>query len=135
MCEQDDGEPAYVCTGPCVSAYHLRCLELSTAGSSPPSRENWLCPYCSSHTQRCFHCKKLGSSSSLEKSGSNSGVESPPAVATAAAASSSGSGLPVRKCRALSCGKFYHHECITALPLARIAGTHFICPVRIESLC
>lgn len=121
-----------MCTGPCVSAYHLRCLELpAAASSSPPARENWLCPYCSSHTQRCFHCKKLGASSSTEKSGSSSGVESPPAPATAAGAPSSGL-LPVRKCRALSCGKFYHHDCITALPLARIAGTHFICPVRIE---
>uniref|UniRef100_M4C6Z7 Zinc finger PHD-type domain-containing protein n=1 Tax=Hyaloperonospora arabidopsidis (strain Emoy2) TaxID=559515 RepID=M4C6Z7_HYAAE len=43
---------------------------------------------------------------------------------------------PVRKCRALSCGKFYHQECISLFPLARIAiNTHFICPLHTCAGC
>lgn len=115
MCERDGGADVLLCSGPCVSAFHATCLGVD----APPSTEAaaWKCPSCASNTHACFHCKKAGASVGADEA--------------AAAAAGSAEGLrPVRKCRALSCGKFYHSDCIAKLPLARIAGSHFICPVR-----
>ncbi|KAF1313748.1 Chromodomain-helicase-dna-binding protein, partial [Globisporangium splendens] len=120
VCEREGD--LYLCTGPCVSAFHLRCLGINR---EPPAKETWMCPSCTSNAHVCFYCKRLGVSSSPE------GSPAPTSGAPAASSVANAEDLrPVRKCRALSCGKFYHPECITNLPLARIAGSnkHFICP-------
>ncbi|TDH71767.1 hypothetical protein CCR75_001798 [Bremia lactucae] len=117
VCECE-GDNLVVCAGPCISAFHVKCL--------PPSSEAadavqgvWLCPNCKSKTHACFHCKETGMETLTDES-----------------MSSEVGHKPVRKCRALSCGKFYHHECITQFPLARIAiNTHFICPLHTCATC
>ncbi|TMW55532.1 hypothetical protein Poli38472_010414 [Pythium oligandrum] len=111
----------YVCTGSCVAAYHLSCLSLV---SPPSSRENWLCPSCVSHKHVCFHCKEQGVADGAST-----------AAAGASETESSESKRTVVKCRALSCGKYYHEDCIAKLPLARIAGSRFICPLHTCSAC
>lgn len=134
VCERGDGEPLVMCAGPCVSAFHVACLpkveQVSALGSADADAKPWLCEYCRSQKHECFHCKEIGAEqASGEQEGAASGASGD------AAASTKG---PVRKCRALSCGKYYHLDCITQFPLARIAGTHFICPVRphaIASIC
>ncbi|RLN56227.1 hypothetical protein BBJ29_008324 [Phytophthora kernoviae] len=116
VCEHE-GDDLVVCAGPCISAFHVGCLP-TDSGAVEAKNEAWLCPSCRSKTHACFHCKQKG-------------VEMLPEE-TATATSSDPSKRPVRKCRALSCGKFYHQDCITQFPLARIAiaGTHFICPLH-----
>lgn len=120
VCEQEGD--LYLCTGPCVSAFHLKCLGIE---SEPAVRDAWKCPSCTSSTHVCFHCKRLGASVNADAAAAGSGAASPPQ-----APSTAEDLRPVRKCRALSCGKFYHSDCIAKLPLARIAGSNFICPVR-----
>ncbi|DAZ99104.1 TPA: hypothetical protein N0F65_008409 [Lagenidium giganteum] len=116
-CEHEGGT-LFVCSGPCVSSFHLACLNITEAAAGP--RDAWVCPRCLAQTHECFHCHAMGAVRS-------EGAESTSPVKE---------GLkPVRKCRALSCGKFYHHDCITKLPLARIAGTHFICPLHTCGAC
>ncbi|RLN92469.1 hypothetical protein BBJ28_00002904 [Nothophytophthora sp. Chile5] len=112
-----------VCAGPCISAFHLRCLPPASRASASEDGA-WLCPSCRSKTHACFHCKQTG----VELLAGDD--ERTASTATAADAS-----RPVRKCRALSCGKFYHQDCITQFPLARIAGTHFICPLHTCAKC
>uniref|UniRef100_K3WJK3 PHD-type domain-containing protein n=1 Tax=Globisporangium ultimum (strain ATCC 200006 / CBS 805.95 / DAOM BR144) TaxID=431595 RepID=K3WJK3_GLOUD len=127
VCEREGD--LYLCTGPCVSAFHLRCLGINR---EPPAKETWMCPSCTSNVHVCFHCKRLGVSSSPE--GSPAPTSGTPAASSVAHTEEL---RPVRKCRALSCGKFYHPECITNLPLARIAGSnkHFICPLHTCAAC
>ncbi|RLN20359.1 hypothetical protein BBJ28_00013693 [Nothophytophthora sp. Chile5] len=112
-----------VCAGPCISAFHLRCLPPASRASASEDGA-WLCPSCRSKTHACFHCKQTG----VELLAGDD--ERTASTSTAADAS-----RPVRKCRALSCGKFYHQDCITQFPLARIAGTHFICPLHTCAKC
>ncbi|KAF4317353.1 hypothetical protein BBO99_00007893 [Phytophthora kernoviae] len=121
VCEHE-GDDLVVCAGPCISAFHVGCLP-TDSGAVEAKNEAWLCPSCRSKTHACFHCKQKG-------------VEMLPEE-TATATSSDPSKRPVRKCRALSCGKFYHQDCITQFPLARIAiaGTHFICPLHTCAGC
>ncbi|KAG7400346.1 nuclear receptor binding SET domain protein 1 [Phytophthora boehmeriae] len=121
VCEHE-GDELVVCAGPCISAFHVACLP-SDSGPAGAKNDAWLCPSCKSKSHACFHCKQKG-------------VEMLPEE-TATAASADPSKRPVRKCRALSCGKFYHQDCITQFPLARIAiaGTHFICPLHTCAGC
>ncbi|KAJ0405116.1 hypothetical protein ATCC90586_009687 [Pythium insidiosum] len=123
VCEQEGG--LVVCTGPCVSAYHLSCLSSPEKSSD---LQSWKCPSCAASTHVCFHCKQRGADAS--------GASTPATPTSAGAASSSAEVLrPVVKCRALSCGKFYHQDCIAKLPLARIAGSRFICPLHTCAAC
>ncbi|POM68795.1 Chromodomain-helicase-DNA-binding protein [Phytophthora palmivora] len=120
VCEQE-GDALVVCAGPCISAFHVECLP-STSGAVEAKDEAWLCPSCKNKTHACFHCKQRG----IEA------LKDDPVVDT----SSDPNKRPVRKCRALSCGKFYHQDCITQFPLARIAiNTHFICPLHTCAGC
>jgi hypothetical protein len=127
VCERGDGEPLVACAGPCVSAFHVSCLpsdeQAVALGSVDADAKTWLCHYCRAKRHECFHCKEI---SAEQASGEED--EAPIGAGGDPAASAKG---PVRKCRALSCGKYYHLDCITQFPLARIAGTHFICPVRL----
>ncbi|TYZ59236.1 hypothetical protein PybrP1_001481 [[Pythium] brassicae (nom. inval.)] len=113
VCERDDRARTdlLLCSGPCVSAFHAACLGVDAPPPASAAAAAWKCPSCASHTHACFHCKRAG-----------------PSAAAADGAESSTGAAAVRKCRALSCGKFYHSDCIAKLPLARIAGSHFICP-------
>ncbi|KUF89605.1 Sec14 cytosolic factor [Phytophthora nicotianae] len=120
VCERE-GDDLVVCAGPCISAFHLSCLPPSS-GAAEASDEAWLCPSCKSKTHACFHCKQTGIETLKD--------DAP------ASTSTDPNKRPVRKCRALSCGKFYHQECITQFPLARIAiNTHFICPLHTCAGC
>ncbi|KAL3662213.1 hypothetical protein V7S43_012544 [Phytophthora oleae] len=120
VCEQE-GDDLVVCAGPCISAFHVGCLPVNS-GAAEAQNEAWLCPSCKSKTHACFHCKQRG----IEALKDNT----PPIT------SADPSQQPVRKCRALSCGKFYHQDCITQFPLARIAiNTHFICPLHTCAGC
>lgn len=119
-CEKTNGD-LWLCKGPCVSAYHLNCLQIDT--NAPLNPEKWICPSCQSHHHICFYCHHIGSSLNREQDS----IEQEPSESHTLPPSNN-IGY-VSKCRALSCGKFYHLECITKLALARIAGTHFICPV------
>lgn len=119
VCERDDRDGLLLCSGPCVSAFHAACLGVDARNATTATATagaTWKCPSCASHTHECFHCKRRGMSV--------------PSTSSADAVESDGRRPGVRKCRALSCGKFYHSACIAKLPLARIAGSHFICPVR-----
>ncbi|CAI5731411.1 unnamed protein product [Hyaloperonospora brassicae] len=119
VCEHE-GDDLVVCLGPCISAFHVRCLPPDSGAAAHDGA--WLCPSCKTKTHACFHCKQVG-------------VEMLADDARAATHSES-LKRPVRKCRALSCGKFYHQECITQFPLARIAiNTHFICPLHTCAGC
>lgn len=120
VCERGDGadDALVVCAGPCVSAFHRSCLAAADGAQSDAAP--WRCASCRAGTHECFHCKQPGADQAEEE---------------AAGDAATGTGRPVRKCRALSCGKFYHLDCITQYPLARIAGTHFICPVCERSIC
>ncbi|KAG7392548.1 CW-type Zinc Finger [Phytophthora pseudosyringae] len=121
VCERE-GDELVVCAGPCISAFHARCLP--TGSGAAEADAAWLCPSCRRGTHACFHCKQTG-------------VEALEEDAALAPASAAPAGQrPVRKCRALSCGKFYHQDCITQFPLARIAiNTHFICPLHTCAGC
>ncbi|RMX65009.1 hypothetical protein DD238_005030 [Peronospora effusa] len=120
VCEQE-GDDLVVCVGPCISAFHVDCLP-TNSGAVEAQNEAWLCPNCKNKTHACFHCKRTG----IEMLADD----------TPATTSSESIKRPVRKCRALSCGKFYHQECITQFPLARIAiNTHFICPLHTCAGC
>ncbi|KAL8019236.1 putative Zinc finger, PHD-type, Zinc finger, FYVE/PHD-type, Zinc finger, CW-type [Plasmopara halstedii] len=120
VCERE-GDDLVICTGPCISAFHVSCLppDYNVRGIA---HGVWLCPSCKSKTHACFHCKQTGVETLKD--------EAP------ASSSSDIVKKPVRKCRALSCGKFYHQHCITQFPLARIAiNTHFICPLHTCAGC
>ncbi|CAI5717619.1 unnamed protein product [Peronospora destructor] len=120
VCEQE-GDDLVVCMGPCISAFHVHCLP-PNSNAVETQNEAWLCPNCKNKTHACFHCKRTG----IEMLADD----------TPATTSSESIKRPVRKCRALSCGKFYHQECITQFPLARIAiNTHFICPLHTCAGC
>ncbi|KAG6952805.1 hypothetical protein JG688_00013118 [Phytophthora aleatoria] len=120
VCERE-GDELVVCAGPCISAFHLGCLPPSS-GAAEASNDAWLCPSCKSKTHACFHCKQTGIETLKDDAPASTGTDS--------------NKRPVRKCRALSCGKFYHQECITQFPLARIAiNTHFICPLHTCAGC
>ncbi|KAH7472398.1 PHD finger-containing protein [Phytophthora ramorum] len=120
VCEQE-GEHLVVCGGPCISAFHPGCLP-PDSGATEAQDEAWLCPSCRNKTHACFHCKRTGVEMLKDEA--------------ASASSSDPSQRAVRKCRALSCGKFYHQDCITQFPLARIAiNTHFICPLHTCAGC
>jgi hypothetical protein len=109
-----------VCAGPCISAFHASCLPPDSGASA--HSDNWLCPNCKTKTHACFHCKQRGRETLADDA--------------MAVPSADPDRKPVRKCRALSCGKFYHQDCITQFPLARIAiNTHFICPLHTCAGC
>ncbi|KAG1692996.1 hypothetical protein DVH05_024032 [Phytophthora capsici] len=120
VCEQE-GDDLVVCAGPCISAFHMGCLP-ANSGAIEAQNEAWLCPSCRNKIHACFHCKQRGIEALKDD--------------TPTVTSADPSQRPVRKCRALSCGKFYHQECITQFPLARIAiNTHFICPLHTCAGC
>nr|CCA27889.1 conserved hypothetical protein [Albugo laibachii Nc14] len=124
-CEKSDGD-LWLCTGLCVSAYHLHCLQIDANANLDPT--TWKCPSCQNHLHICFYCHQTGSSFYHENAVQQepSQTHTPPLHDNISY---------VSKCRALSCGKFYHLECITKLALARIAGTHFICPLHTCASC
>ncbi|GLD96551.1 hypothetical protein PINS_up005234 [Pythium insidiosum] len=124
VCEQEGA--LVLCTGPCVSAYHLSCLPNADRSSEAQA---WKCPSCAANTHVCFHCKQRGADAST--------ATSTPATPTCGSAPGGAAEVlrPVLKCRALSCGKFYHQDCIAKLPLARIAGSRFICPLHTCAAC
>ncbi|KAI9914340.1 hypothetical protein PsorP6_006884 [Peronosclerospora sorghi] len=120
VCEQE-GDDLLVCVGPCISAFHARCLpcDYSALGAQDDA---WLCPNCHNKSHACFHCKEMGVEMLGDEIRTSTSVDP--------------TKRPVGKCRALSCGKFYHQECITQFPLARIAiNTHFICPLHTCAGC
>ncbi|KAF4128816.1 CW-type Zinc Finger [Phytophthora infestans] len=120
VCERE-GDDLVVCAGPCISAFHLSCLP-ARSGVFDALDEAWLCPSCTNKTHACFHCKETGVETLKDDAPASTGIDP--------------NKRPVRKCRALSCGKFYHQECITQFPLARIAiNTHFICPLHTCAGC
>ncbi|KAE9020314.1 hypothetical protein PR003_g14415 [Phytophthora rubi] len=116
VCERE-GDALVVCGGPCISAFHAACLP--PAAQAQDAGDGWLCPSCRSKTHACFHCKQTGVEALKDDTPLSAAAD-----------------RPVRKCRALSCGKFYHQDCITQFPLARIAtNTHFICPLHTCAGC
>ncbi|CAH0479832.1 unnamed protein product [Peronospora belbahrii] len=122
VCEQE-GDDLIVCIGPCISAFHIHCLP-SDSDAMEAQKEAWLCPNCKNKTHACFHCKRTGIEMLADDTSTTGNLEL------------ERTKKPVRKCRALSCGKFYHQECITQFPLARIAiNTHFICPLHTCAGC
>lgn len=138
VCEKE-GDDLYVCTGSCMGAFHLACLPpsiINNADAKAVPKDQWKCHHCVSNTHVCFHCKQLGfaniNTDAIDiTTGSNINTSDHKTDTDAAQLKIK----PVVKCRALSCGKFYHQECIATLPLARIAGARFICPLHTCSAC
>lgn len=100
VCEGTTG--LHPCEGGCLRSFHAACV-----GLSGPPQKPWRCDNCTAERQPCFACGKFGRSAKAR---------------TADAAN-------VRKCSVPACGKFYHLECVSKLPMTRLNKERFTCPV------